>query len=373
MLKIVEFITLSEIGGAQIVVYNIINSLKHKYKFYLITSGDGYLIKKFEDDPKVTIIKMKNLKRNVSLINDIQALYNLNKIIKKINPDILHSHSSKAGLFSKLLKLSSNKFELIFTLHGFADKIYKNHFLNLVVNFLEKTTSRFVDVFVFVSKNDKMLTFQKKWTINKSKVIYNGIGSIEWSENANIEKIINERKSQKKIIGVTIARLSQQKNPIKFIRFLIRNKTKLDDFYFVWIGSGNLYKNCQELIDKNNLHDIIHLTGKLIDAKKYIKRFDFFYLLSLWECLPISLIEALQSELPIVSTDVGGVDEMIKEKINGVLVDKDYSDEELVKALQFIYKTDKFKLGKLSGKIYREKFSLEKMVTKYDNLFKECN
>jgi glycosyltransferase involved in cell wall biosynthesis len=371
MKKIVEFITLSEIGGAQQVVFNIIDGLKNKYKFYLITSGDGYLVKKLYNEQNVEVIKLENLKRNISFLDDLKTFLEFKKIIKDINPDIIHAHSSKAGLFSKLLKLFPVRFNLLFTLHGFADNVYENKLLKFLVDSEEKFTANLVDEFIFVSKRDRKLALEKKWPIKNNSVIYNGIDKIEWSENAKIEKIIKKMKDQNKLIGVNISRLSKQKNPVKFIEFLNRNKDKLNQFYFIWIGNGNLDEKCKNLIENYNLSEMIYLTGKVIDAKKHIKNFDFFYLVSLWECLPISIIEALQASLPIVSTNVGGISEMVEDKENGVLINKDYLDKELIRALKFIYTSDKLEFGNLSKKIYKDKFTLEQMINSHDNLFKK--
>lgn len=367
MKTIVEFITLSEIGGAQIVVKNIIDNLKNKFNFYLVTSGRDYLVKYFENDPQVEVLLLDNLFREVSLINDIKSIIEFNKIINKINPDIIHAHSSKAGMISKIIKFFNRESKLYFTVHGFASSSISSNLKSKIFDYIEKQTSFIIDKSIFVSNNDLKYAKKTGWSSKEMEVIYNGIEKINWSSKNLLQNKILENNKEKKI-GVTIARLSKQKNPIKFLKFLKEERSKLYNFFFIWIGEGPLESQCRQYIEENDLKDLIYLTGKIVNAKKYIKKFDFFFLLSLWECLPVSIIEALQAKLPIIATNVGGVNEMVDKK-NGILIPKNYYHNDLLKALNLIYNNNLNEMKNNSFYKYKKNFKINKMTKEYLRIF----
>jgi len=365
--KIVEFITLSEIGGAQIVLQKIIENLKSNYKFYLITSGEDFLVDFFKDIPEVEVIVLKNLQRKISIKKDFLCFIELYKILRDIKPDIVHAHSSKAGFLIRLFKFMNFDFEVFFTVHGFISSTYSSKTAILLMDFIEKITSSLVDHFIFVSENDSMVALDKGWKIKDYKVIYNGIEEVRQENNRVLSKLVEENNN--KMIFGTVARLSKQKNPLKLLNLINNNPEEFNDKFFIWIGSGNLEDECREFVEENNLERNINFTGKIMDANKYVKYFDVFYLLSSWECLPISIIEALQQGLPILATDVGGVSEMVTE-LNGILLTKNYNEKEFLESINALSYETINNMSNNSVRIYKENFTLKKMIQKYNNIFR---
>lgn len=364
--KIVEFITLSEIGGAQIVLKNIVENLKSDYKFYLITSGEGFLVNYFKDIPEIEVIVLKNLKRKISIKKDFLCIIELYKVLREIKPDIVHAHSSKAGFLIRLFKFMNFDFKVFFTVHGFISATYSSKLAISFMDFIEKTTSSLVDHFIFVSENDSKVALNKGWKMNNYTIIYNGIEKVRQKHNSILSKLVDENKN--KMIFGTVARLSKQKNPLKLLNLINNNREEFNDKFFIWIGSGNLETKCREFVKENDLERYIYFTGKIIDANKHVNYFDIFYLLSSWECLPISIIEALQQGLPILATDVGGVSEMVTKK-NGILLSKNYREKEFLESLNALSYEDLNDMSNNSIRIYKENFTLNNMIRKYNIIF----
>jgi glycosyltransferase involved in cell wall biosynthesis len=257
-------------------------------------------------------------------------------------------------------------FKVFFTVHGFISATYSSKLSISFMDFIEKTTSSLVDHFIFVSENDSKVALNKGWKMNNYTIIYNGIEEVRQKYNLILSKLVDENKN--KMIFGTVARLSKQKNPLKLLNLINNNREEFNDKFFIWIGSGNLETKCREFVKENDLKRYIYFTGKIIDANKHVNYFDIFYLLSSWECLPISIIEALQQGLPILATDVGGVSEMVTE-MNGILLPKDYSEKDFLESID-VLSCEKIKdMSNNSVRIYKENFTLKKMIKKYNNIF----
>lgn len=126
-------------------------------------------------------------------------------------------------------------------------------------------------------------------------------------------------KDNEAVIG-TVSCLKPQKSPADFIRVAALVKKKITNARFVLVGDGDLRRQLQALIRKLKLEDTVMLLGWRRDAATIVQAFDIFVLTSLWEGLPVAVLEALAAGKPVVATDTGGVEEVVTEGENGFLV-----------------------------------------------------
>lgn len=300
-------------------------------------------VERFKNEiPNNVNLHLIPMKRSISLWDDFSALLKTRQILKKINPDIIHLHSSKASVIGRIASFGIIKRNKIYySPHGYAfveDKIssLKKNFYILI----EKSMQFFWGG-ITVASGDTEYKISK--TIGESILIRNGISFLPSS-------ITVQTKSTSQFTVGTVGRLLPQKNPALFNEIAL----KMPYIDFVWIGNGEL----SHLITAPN----IRVTGWIKtrqDLLNLINSFDLYLQTSLWEGLPISILEAMALRKPVVATNVIGNKDTVDDGKNGYLFD---SEEEAVEKLNILYNNIelKNKMGESSYEKCRELFNKER-------------
>ena len=160
-----------------------------------------------------------------------------------------------------------------------------------------------------------------------------------------------------------VARFAQPKQQLRLLKAL----TKLQqlEWEILFAGDGPLLKEAQCFVDSEGLNDRVQFVGNRHDITAILQKSDIFLLLSDWEGLPLSILEAMQCGLPIIASDVGGVNEAVKHSVNGYLIPP--KDEgELVDKLTALLMSSSLRLqmGEQSRLLYEQHFTFEQMHDK---------
>ena len=346
-------------------VYDFLVSLTkglHEYKHIIIhgkredTPPLNKIKKDFPDETE--LIYWKNACREVNPKKDMLALFELLKVFKKYkdSADIIHLHSSKAGFLGRLAaRMLGIENRVIYTSHGvsFLRKDIPNIKLKQFI-FFEKLAYKLGGKVIACSKSEAEEF--RKVGIN-AEYIYNGVPIVR-------NHCSSKKKPDKLIIG-TVGRISYQKNPILFNkiaeRFIQNGKVQ-----FVWIGDGE-FKHM--LTSKN-----IFITGWL-NRKEVLNRLadiDIYLSTSLWEGLPLSVLQAMALKKPLILSNCVGNRDLVENNINGFLCENLNCFEVNIKKL-IQNKGLRKNFGENSYKIFSGNFSLERMIEKYKSLYKEVN
>jgi hypothetical protein len=166
-MKILQAITLADLGGAQSVLINLCTCLINDgHEVIVVSELEGQMWDILPDDIKK--IKIKNLQRSIHPLKDLRVILQLRKIYKQYNPDVIHLHSSKMGLLGRL---AFPKSKIIYTVHGFDSiRVAYRKFL-----FFEKLLSRRTKYIIGVSQYDYNNFISEKLSKNNISYIYNGI------------------------------------------------------------------------------------------------------------------------------------------------------------------------------------------------------
>lgn len=347
--KILHAITLSSVGGAQSVVVNLANFQCENNEVYVLSSSSCEAWKAL--DKRVHVLVIKELQKNIGA-KDIIVILKLIYWKHKLRPDIIHLHSSKMGMFGRLVFPSK---KTIYTVHGFDSMRIANRKLLFVERGL-KNSCRFV---IGVSKYDEINLKQEGITKNVTYV-YNGVkdasADIPSEQNKEILQQLFALKDNYKKIIISIARDDAPKRIDLFLEIAER----MQDYAFVWVGNSN------EHLKTNN----VLLLGQIPMGYQLLKASDLFILCSNYEGLPMSIIEALSFGKPVVSSKVGGVTEILDGN-NGFAVDN--KEENFQRAINNIFASEeKYLAFSINArKTYEEKFTLEVMTSGYDKLYNE--
>lgn len=364
-MKIMYIITKAdEIGGAQIHVKDLCQGLKAKgFAIEVIVGESGLLV----DDLTRLNIKthiIKYLVRNISPWQDILCTFEIRKKIKSFKPDVIALHSSKAGIVGRLASLFTG-IPVVFTAHGwaFADGVplLKRRLYALI----EKSISPLATRIITVSKQDQMLADEMKIvSLKKQVVIHNGI-----SDKTIVKNKSNVAKDS--INLVSVARFTEQKDHITLFNAL----TKITDLKWELnlIGKGPLLEESKALVEKMNLSHRVNFLGEQQDVDYFLSQADIFLLVSNWEGFPISILEAMRAELPVIASDVGGINEALIDGETGYLIPrKDYLF--LAECISKLISNEKLRMemGSNARELYLKKFTIDKMIDKTIEVYQDA-
>jgi glycosyltransferase involved in cell wall biosynthesis len=360
--KILYFITQSEFGGAQRYVFDLANNLKVDFKVAIAMGEQGKYGKlaKILAKNNIEYFIIPNLKRNISPINDILALFEIIKLIKNYQPDIIHLNSSKISILGSIASLFI-KTKTVYTVHGWVFNEPLPAWLKYFYLYAEKITAKLKNKIICVSEYDEKMALKYKIApAEKLVTIHNGLAPIDFFTKEQARKILHLNDADL-IIG-SIGNLYKTKGFESLIKTanIIKNKISVK---FLIIGDGSERKNLERLIKKYNLENNFILAGEINEAAKLLKAFDIYICSSVKEGLPYSILEAMQAELPIITTNVGGIPEIIENNKNGLLI-KPAEALDIANALQKLTndKNLAIYLGKNAEQKVKQEFSLEKMV-----------
>lgn len=364
--KIVYILTKLELGGAQTHTLDLIKGLdKDRFEVSLITS-DGFLSREAEALTGLRLIIIKSLKREIDITGDLRAFFKIYSVLRHLKPDIVHTHSSKAGLIGRWAAWFSGVPVIIHTIHGFGFNEYQKSAVRRLYIFLESITAFITDKLIAVSDNtlrkgleagiglDNHSQKKRSATLilvyigrellripllsgdglrrpegkkpHKYAVIKYGIpkDTLLTKTDSRLKKKELGIKDGAPVVGM-VACLKPQKSPEDFIKSASIILKEFPDARFVLVGDGVMKSRLVRLIDKLDMRNKVILTGFRRDAVDIISAFDIFVLTSLWEGLPIVFLEAMALSKPVVATDTGSSAELVRDGINGYLVNsKDY-------------------------------------------------
>ena len=355
--KILMISSTSKLGGGPIQMFTLGNSLSNEFEvFYAIPNGINF--SKYLKDKKYIFIS----ERKINFKDIIKLVY----YVFKNDIDIIHAHGKGASAIARITKLFVWK-PIIYTYHGIHLECHS--FTKKIIYLIYEYLTGFFDKCkIFVSQSE--MNYARSFFFNlglESHIIFNGVQNkkIKYASKRNSE--INHLNFQNKIKVVSVCRFVKQKN-IKGIICIAEKAQNLDFFI---IGEGPLWKEINNLILEKELKNIF-LLGKKNDVYKYLYDSDIYLSASLYEGLPLSILEAMSVGLPIVASDVTGNCDTLEDKISGYL----FKPNDFEAAARFLKKLAlnkecRLKLGNAAFIRQRELFSIEKMIISYQNIYKK--
>lgn len=341
-------------GGIYNFLVDLLNNTIDEYDITVIYALRSQTPENFEIDfdSRIKFIHSKYMTRSIGL-NDLGAYNEIKKIIKQENPDIVHCHSSKAGLLTRMA-VNTKKTKTFYTPHGYSFLMQDNSKIKrLIYKFIEKIGAINKSTIIACSKGE----YEESLKITKRAIyISNGVNLEKL--NKYMPKETRDINTQKMTI-VTTGRICYQKNP----RLFNEIAKFFPNINFIWVGTGDLEN---ELTSKN-----IKITGwkNRDELMQILNQADIFILPSLWEGLPISLLEAMAlKKICIVSNVIGNKDVISNEK-NGFICN---NIDEYINVIQEIQK-NKYDLKNISQNAFddiKKIYNTDVMCKEYLKIYK---
>ena len=368
MNNVLIVITKGEWGGAQVFVSTLAKTLHRQGHSVTVACGEGDYLRNTLAPEGISVVRFDHLKRTFNPLVNILFGWELRTYLKKHSFDVVHFNSSNA-LFGVIgARLMHDRPKIVFTVHGLSvvDPNYTgSSLLKTAFRFLFKTLLSLVDEPVFV--NNANFEYAKKIGLFKhGTVIPNGIDTHALRFLTRIEardilaKRIDRDLANNYVIG-SIGRLAYPKNYEFLIETFPDILDKIPNAIAIIIGEGPERSKYERMIKARKLSDRIFFIGELPDASQYIKAFDLFTLLSQYEGMSMTLIEAMFAEVPILASAVGGTPELLD---NGAWTYALDDAKEFIMKLEAIH-TEKKLIYTDAQKNHRSQFEGETMVKNY--------
>jgi glycosyltransferase involved in cell wall biosynthesis len=360
-MRVLHVIARLNVGGTARYITRLAEELpKHKVETFVAT---GYVQGSEQEDPSaknLKVIRIPSLGRQFNPIKDHFAFKQLLKVVKEVKPDILHTHTFKAGFIARMRteeinKAAGKRVKFVHTFHGhlFDDPEFSG-IKSSIITSLERRFAKRTDAIITVGAQVGKELLERR--IGKQKQFTNIPPGVEPLR-------IPKAKPRKKITVGWIARVTVVKNPLRALEI-----AKLfPDAQFLIAGGGDMLEQVKAQAPRNT--KILGWT----DAAKLFADSDIILSTSENEGMPIALIEAQLASKPVVATNVGGVAEVVINNKTGFVTRK--ITEDLAKALEKLINSKPLRTaqGKAATAHATKAFSVEKMIKAHVSLYKKLS
>lgn len=316
---------------------------------------------------------IEEMGREISFRQDIKAIRKVYRIIKKERPDIVHTHTAKAGAVGRIAAWLAGVPVIIHTFHG---HVFNSYFGKLKTNFFiffERFLARLSSGIIVISPAQKKDIVEKYKIVKAGKVtiIRLGFKLEQFLSQRNNYQLKNELrvKSGDILIGI-IGRLVPIKNHAMIINVLAGLRQSGLKVHLCIVGDGELRDELQQLALQNGVENFTHFLGWRLDIPNIYAGIDLLALTSLNEGTPVTIIEAMASKVPVVATRVGGVPDLIIEGKTGFLCDVNDTEQMAGKIERLILdKSIRKRITENAGETVQKIYHYSRLVRDIEDLY----
>ena len=349
--KVVIIIPKTVVGGAETMASQLAVYLdKSKFEVFFIT------LKPFEDNIVYQILKtdenihLYSLEQKTGI--NLSSIRKMTKLLKRIKPDIIHTHLHVYPYV--VWYCLFNRVKIIHTMHNMP--IYESKKIGrTVLSFLFKTK---IAVPVGISNIISDQT-SKLYKLKDTITIYNPVDVKKFSNN--------ESKNSDVFTIINAGRMTKQKNQLLLLEVFKKISDTYKNARLLMAGDGVLKEELFNYVSENNMDGVVTFLGNVNDIQKYYAQSNVFILSSIYEGLPMTILEAMAAGLPIISTNVGGVSDIVLE--NGILVESN-SFKELYDAMEKLLNNNSLCAIMSEKSIeYAKQYDLSVIAKQYENVY----
>lgn len=374
-LTVAQVITRLDLGGAQRHVLDLLRGLDPlRYRRLLITGPSGAMDGEADAIPGVERHNLPELSRNIHPLRDLQTMIHLRRLFIRERVDIVHTHSSKAGIVGRFAARWAGVPMVFHTIHGFG--VYAGaEPTRRLFRYAERLAAPLADRLIAVSDR------------TRQEGLAMGIGrcrqyvTISYRIDGAPFAVPSDRRRPARdsvfldgapTVGM-IACLKPQKAPHDFVRVARLVHQELPTARFLLIGDGELRTSLEAEIKAQGLATCCMLLGWRRDVPDLLAAMDVLVLTSRWEGLPIAVLEAMAAGKPVVAMDAGGVAEAVEDGVTGYVV-RGRAIQTMAERVLTILRSPTFgaTMGQQGYRRFQERFSgLSSMVSQIEALYQE--
>jgi glycosyltransferase involved in cell wall biosynthesis len=373
-IRVCHIITLLELGGAQ---QNTLHTVAHldrsRFQAILVTGSGGILDEEARRIPGLRTIFVADLVRETDPLRDLSALLRLTTLLRRERPDIVHTHSSKAGILGRWAAFLAGVPIIIHTIHGFGITPELGRARRWLFHGLESGAATVTTRFLAVSRADlEKGVASRLFPRERALLLRSGVNLSAFRNGAspgNLRAAFGIPPAAP--LAGMVACLKPQKAPLDFVSVAERVARRVPSAHFLLVGDGVLRGRVESAVSRAGLEGRFHLLGWRRDIPSIMKNLSVLVLTSLWEGLPRVVPEAMAAGLPVVATRVDGTPEVVVDGENGFLAEPGDIEALADRVAQLL--SDPALAGWMgaAGRLIGEEFDIDGMVRRQEALYQE--
>ena len=371
-IRVMRIIARMNVGGPAVQVSGLMrgmNSSEFDHRLYtgFCASDEADYLDTVAKD--IYAVRIEGFGRRVSLVGDLKAFLSLIKEIRSFKPHVIHTHTAKAGFLGRLASIISFHPSIrVHTFHGHLLNGYFGSFKRILVVLAEKSLAIFTHQLLAVG--DKV----------RQDLLVVGVGKSRkfglMPPGLEISKLPN-KKDSREFYGLSmqtlqcafIGRITQIKRPDRFLDVVSEIKRRSVPIEFFMAGDGELLQNCRKRITHEDLP--VKILGWQSNIEQVLSAADLVVLTSDNEGTPLSLIQAGMAMLPVVTTRVGSVPEVVLDGVTGIITNLDV--QEIANALEKLVNSPELRaqMGASAKEFTLANFGVKRLVSDHEVLYKK--
>ena len=371
-IRVMRIIARMNVGGPAVQVSGLMrgfNSVDFDHRLYtgFCAADEADYLDTVATDVKA--VRIEGFGRRVSMGGDIKAFVTLVKEIRSFKPHVIHTHTAKAGFLGRIASVVSLQPSIrVHTFHGHLLNGYFGPIKRTLVVLAEKSLAIFTDELLAVGEKVRQ------------DLLHAGIGKSEkfglMPPGLQIGALPDKNNSRElfdlpteQLQCVFIGRVTQIKRPDRFLDVVAEIKKRRVNLGFFMAGDGELLEQCRERIARENLP--VKVLGWQSDIERVLSAADIIVLTSDNEGTPLSLIQAGMARLPVVTTNVGSVPEVVLDGTTGIITNLGVN--EIANALEKLFNSNDLRaqMGAAAQKFTLANFGVKRLVNDHEELYKK--
>lgn len=353
-MRIAYTITRSDdLGGAQIHVRDLASRLRELGHDTVVLAGGGGVLARQLEERDVPVVTLEHMARPLRAGRDIKALRELTARLRSIAPDIISTHSSKAGILGRLAGRRLGV-PTITTAHGWLFDLPRRESRDWAVWAVEKSMAPLANRIVTVCESDRDLAISSGLSEPERFVtIHNAMPDVD--PDLHADPAVDPPRF------LMVARFAAQKDHETLFRAL--GGLRGLEWQMDLVGTGPREKEVRAMVDELGLSDRVRFLGMREDVPELISGSQAYLLISHWEGFPRSILEALRAGLPVVATNVGGVRESVIDGVTGYVIGRNDHATLAARLRELIERPDLRKsMGDAARGHYEAHFTFDRLV-----------
>lgn len=295
------------IGGAQVHVKDLAIALQEDHHKVLILTGEQGIYNEDLRQAGIESVSCEYLQKQINPFADGKSFRFILNVIDLFKPDLIAAHSSKTGILGRLAS-QVTKVPCIFTAHGWSFTTGIPEPNRTIFRWLEKSTASLADKIICVSEYDRQIGLKAGMNSKQLLTVHNGMKDI----GTNLRAYPAQGKPVKIAM---VARFDRQKDHLTLVKAFQDLDAEL-----ILVGDGPSLDKTKQEVEQLGISDRVSFLGFRQDIAEILAQAHIYALISNWEGLPCTIIEAMRAGLPVVASDVGGVKEIVIDRKTGYVI-----------------------------------------------------
>jgi glycosyltransferase involved in cell wall biosynthesis len=332
-------------------------------------------------ESSIPIEKIPHLGRRISVLSDLRAFARLTSTIFRISPDVVHTHTAKAGTLGRLAVLLFNATRrrdrrclVVHTFHGHVLHGYFHPFVNVLVRFAERTLALATDRIVTISPAQKTEITRRFRIAPETKTVVIPLGLdlgalLEMPATAESYRRELSIGTGDVVVGF-VGRMVPVKDVSTLVRAFAAAWARAGDLWLLLAGGGPLRSALEAEVERAGISGRVRFVGWTEDLVRVYSTIDILALSSLNEGTPVAVIEAMAAGKPVAATAVGGVPDVVSDGSTGLLVPPRDVDALAAALLQLANAPAlRHRMGQAARQLVRGRFSHKRLVDDVERLY----